>query len=211
MARARTTARKRALNTLYEADEKGEEIIDLLDERLAYPGAQTPLPPYAQEIVRGVASHRRTVDKALEERSEGWDVKRMHVLDRNIARMAAWEIIYNDDVPAKVAIDEALTLAKAYSDDEAPHFLHGLLSAIERDAGQIRLEETEWEQERARLAAREADKAQEAEAETVGEAESSQETDQTERDEPAAGRTDGNPAQGAGEIAGEESEPETQK
>ncbi|MFC2736359.1 transcription antitermination factor NusB [Parascardovia denticolens] len=206
MARARTTARKRALNTLYEADEKGEEIVDLLDERLAYPGAQTPLPPYAQEIVRGVASHRRTVDKALEEHSEGWDVKRMHVLDRNIARMAAWEIIYNDDVPAKVAIDEALTLAKAYSDDEAPHFLHGLLSAIERDAEQIRLEEADWEQEQARLAAQKAEEAAETETvETVEEGESTQEADQANRAE-----QDGQdePAEEAGELADEEGEPE---
>lgn len=135
---ARSTARKRALNTLYEADEKGQEIMPLLEERLVFPGAQTPLPEYAQELVRGVASHRRTIDKAIGEHSTGWDVKRMHALDRNIARIAVWEIVYNDDVPAKVAIDEALSLAKSYSDDEAPNFLHGLLSAVEKDADAVR-------------------------------------------------------------------------
>ena len=77
---ARSTARKRALNTLYEADEKGQEIMPLLEERLVFPGAQTPLPEYAQELVRGVASHRRTIDKAIGEHSTGWDVKRMHAL-----------------------------------------------------------------------------------------------------------------------------------
>ncbi len=150
---ARSTARKRALNTLYEADEKGQEILPLLDERLAFPGAQTPLPAYAQDIIRGVASHRRTIDRAINEHSTGWDVKRMHVLDRNIARIAAWEIVYNDEVPAKVAIDEALGLAKIYSDREAPNFLHGLLSAIERDSESIRTEEQEWQEYRASLAA----------------------------------------------------------
>lgn len=150
---ARSTARKRALNTLYEADEKGQEIMPLLEERLVFPGAQTPLPEYAQELVRGVASHRRTIDKAIGEHSTGWDVKRMHALDRNIARIAVWEIVYNDDVPAKVAIDEALSLAKSYSDDEAPNFLHGLLSAIEKDADAVRQEEAEWQAHRAQLAA----------------------------------------------------------
>ena len=111
---ARSTARKRALNTLYEADEKGQSILSLLDERIAEPGAQTPLPEYAIEIVRGVADNRRDIDGLLNEHSTGWKVKRMHVVDRNILRIAVWEIVYNDDVPDKVAIDEALNLAKQY-------------------------------------------------------------------------------------------------
>lgn len=127
---ARSTARKRALNTLYEADEKGQSILSLLDERIAEPGAQTPLPEYAIEIVRGVADNRRDIDGLLNEHSTGWKVKRMHVVDRNILRIAVWEIVYNDDVPDKVAIDEALNLAKQLCDDDAPSFIHGLLSAI---------------------------------------------------------------------------------
>ncbi len=127
---ARSTARKRALNTLYEADEKGQSILSLLDERIAEPGAQTPLPEYAIEIVRGVADNRRDIDGLLNEHSTGWKVKRMHVVDRNILRIAVWEIVYNDDVPDKVAIDEALNLAKQLCDDDAPAFINGLLSAI---------------------------------------------------------------------------------
>ena len=107
---ARSTARKRALNTLYEADEKGQDILSLLEERIAVPGAQTPLPDYAIDIVRGVAEHRRDIDAKLNECSTGWKTSRMGVVDRNILRIAAWEIMYNDDVPDKVAIDEALGL-----------------------------------------------------------------------------------------------------
>ncbi len=150
---ARSTARKRALNTLYEADQKGQEILALLDERIAYPGAETPLPDYAVEIIRGVAGHRRTIDKALNEHSTGWDVKRMAVVDRNIARIAAWEIVYNDEVPAAVAIDEALHLAKSLSDAESPSFLHGLLSAIEANVSSIKEEEIAWQEMRAKEAA----------------------------------------------------------
>ncbi|KFI71552.1 MAG: transcription antitermination factor NusB [Bifidobacterium merycicum] len=127
---ARSTARKRALNTLYEADEKGQDILSLLEERIAVPGAQTPLPDYAIDIVRGVAEHRRDIDAKLNECSTGWKTSRMGVVDRNILRIAAWEIMYNDDVPDKVAIDEALGLAKTLCDDESPAFIHGLLSAV---------------------------------------------------------------------------------
>ena len=127
---ARSTARKRALNTLYEADEKGQDILSLLDERIKVPGAQTPLPEYAVDIVRGVAEHLSEIDAALDECSTGWKVARMGVVDRNILRIAAWEIMYNDEVPGKVAIDEALGLAKTLCDDESPAFIHGLLSAV---------------------------------------------------------------------------------
>ncbi|NMM99965.1 antitermination factor NusB [Bifidobacterium sp. DSM 109958] len=127
---ARSTARKRALNTLYEADEKGQDILSLLAERIEHPGAQTPLPDYAIEIVRGVADHRADIDGVLNLRSTSWKVNRMAVVDRNILRIGAWEILFNDEVPDKVAIDEALTLAKAFSDPDAPGFIHGLLSAV---------------------------------------------------------------------------------
>lgn len=127
---ARSTARKRALNTLYEADEKGQDILSLLAERIANPGTQTPLPDYAIDIVRGVAEHRGEIDHLLDEHSTGWKVKRMAVVDRNVLRIAAWEILYNDDVPDKVAIDEAISLAKTLSDESSTSFIHGLLSAI---------------------------------------------------------------------------------
>jgi N utilization substance protein B len=130
---ARSTARKRALNTLYEADEKGQDILSLLSERIENPGAQTPLPDYAIEIVKGVAAHRSHVDSVLNEHSSTWQVSRMPVVDRNILRIGAWEIIYNDEIPNKVAVDEALQLAKKLSDYDAPGFIHGLLSAVMDD------------------------------------------------------------------------------
>lgn len=130
---ARSTARKRALNTLYEADEKGQDISSLLAERIAEPGAQTPLPDYAIQIVRGVADEQEGIDKALESHSVKWPLKRMAVVDRNILRIAAWEMLFNDEVPDRVTIDEALSLAKTLSDDDSPAFIHGLLSAICED------------------------------------------------------------------------------
>ena len=138
---ARSTARKRALNTLYEVDEKGQDILSLLAERIEQPGAQTPLPDYAIEIVRGVAENLYRIDSVLDEHSTGWKVKRMGVVDRNILRIAVWEIMFNDDVPNMVAIDEALGLAKTLCDDDSPAFIHGLLSAVSADAGDVQVDD----------------------------------------------------------------------
>lgn len=138
---ARSTARKRALNTLYEADEKGQDILSLLAERIEQPGAQTPLPDYAIEIVRGVVENLYRIDSVLDEHSTGWKVKRMGVVDRNILRIAVWEIMFNDDVPNMVAIDEALGLAKTLCDDDSPAFIHGLLSAVSADAGDVQVDD----------------------------------------------------------------------
>jgi transcription antitermination protein NusB len=130
---ARSTARKRALNTLYEADEKEQDIVSLLEERIAQPGAQTPLPQYAIEIVHGVADHLSDINRTLDEHSTSWPLSRMAVIDRNILRIATWELLYNSEVPSKVAIDEAISLAKTLSEADSPSFVHGILSAIERD------------------------------------------------------------------------------
>ncbi|WP_373312850.1 transcription antitermination factor NusB [Bifidobacterium mizhiense] len=142
---ARSTARKRALNTLYEADEKSQDFLSLLEERKARPGAQTPLPAYAVTIVEGVAEHRRNIDETLQTHSTRWPLSRMHAIDRNILRIAAWEMLYNPDVPDKVAIDEALSLAKTLSDADAPSFIHGVLSALEqeKDEHQARREQAD--------------------------------------------------------------------
>ena len=129
---ARSTARKRALNTLYEADEKDQDIPVLLAERIAHPGAQTPLPDYAVTVVRGVAEHLPEIDRMLQEHSAGWKLRRMAVIDRNILRIAVWEMRFNPEVPGKVAIDEALALAKTYGEAKSPSFIHGVLSAVDR-------------------------------------------------------------------------------
>ena len=142
---ARSTARKRALNTLYEADEKSQDFLSLLEERKVRPGAQTPLPAYAVTIVEGVAEHHRDIDEALQTHSTRWPLSRMHAIDRNILRIAAWEMLYNPEVPDKVAIDEALSLAKTLSDADAPSFIHGVLSALEqeKDEHQARREQAD--------------------------------------------------------------------
>jgi len=131
---ARTKARRRALDVLFEADQKGEDTRDdllaLLAERKQVTVAQGAFPPYAAEIVEGVAAHRVEIDELLRTYSEGWSLERMPGVDRGILRLGVWELLYNDDVPDAVAIDEAVQLAAELSTDESPGFINGLLGRI---------------------------------------------------------------------------------
>ncbi len=125
---ARSKARKRALDVLFEADQRGLDAVTVLAERLRR--ADPPVPEYAVEIVEGVAAHRERIDELLATYAQGWTVDRMPGVDRALLRLSAWELLYNDDVPDAVAIDEAVELARSLSTDESPAFVNGLLARL---------------------------------------------------------------------------------
>ncbi len=135
---ARSKARKRAVDVVYEADQRalttGEPVVralgTMLRERLVHPGAQTSLPEYAVEVVEGVTAQLPGIDEALSTYSQGWTLDRMPAVDRAILRVGAWEVLHNDDVPDAVAIDEAVQLATDLSTDDSPSFVNGLLGRI---------------------------------------------------------------------------------
>lgn len=127
---ARTKARKRALELLFEAEQRGLNVGTLLEERIAAPTTQHPLPEYAVELVRGVLDHWAAIDEALTTWSQGWSLDRMAAVDRAALRIAAWEIVWNDAVPDGVAISEAVNLVRDLSTDDSPRFVNGLLSRI---------------------------------------------------------------------------------
>lgn len=132
---ARTKSRKRALDILFGADLRELPIADLLDEE-AGRAAATPQResswPYARQIVEGVESNLTAIDAAIVANAHGWSLDRMPVLDRAIARLATWEILYNDEVPDAVAIAEAVESATVLSTEDSAGFLNGLLAAIAR-------------------------------------------------------------------------------
>jgi N utilization substance protein B len=128
---ARSKARKRAVDVLYEADVRGEDPLELLAERLAQ--ADPPVPEYAVELVEGVTGNRGLIDEVLGEHSEGWTVDRMPPVDRAVLRLALYELIVRDDVPDAVVIDEAVELAKSLSTDESPRFVNGMLGRVLRE------------------------------------------------------------------------------
>ena len=127
---ARTKARKRALDVLFEADQRGLDPLTVLARRIAEPGTQAPVPQYSVDLVEGVVGHLERIDEVLATHSHGWTVARMPAVDRSLLRVGAWEILYNDDVPDAVAVSEAVALAEELSTDESPSFVNGLLARI---------------------------------------------------------------------------------
>jgi|SRR5579875_2268765 len=125
---ARSKARKRALDVLFEAEVRGEPVLDLLNERVA--DADPPVSPYAVELVRGVQAHRDRIDELLSTYAEDWTLARMAAVDRNTLRIGAYELLWADDVPDGVAISEAVALARDLSSDASPAFVNGLLAKL---------------------------------------------------------------------------------
>ena len=125
---ARSKARKRALDVLFEAEVRGEPVLDLLDQRLAQ--ASPPVGEYAAQLVRGVQAHRERIDELLSEYAEGWALDRMPIVDRNVLRIGLYELLWANDVPDAVAISEAVLLARDLSTDASPAFVNGLLGRL---------------------------------------------------------------------------------
>jgi transcription antitermination protein NusB len=125
---ARTKARKRAVDVLYEADIRSGDRLTLLRERLA--DETPPVPEHTVRLVEGVAEHATRIDELIDTHASGWSIDRLPDVDRAILRMAVFELLWADDVPDAVVIDEAVELAKALSTDDSPAYVNGVLGAI---------------------------------------------------------------------------------
>lgn len=128
----RTAARRAALALLYTSEITEEYATDIAEEGRALEEAG-PLTDYAKQLVRGVESHVATIDKELAASSENWAVQRMPIVDRSILRLAVYEMMFVDEVPVSVAINEAIELAKDFGgEDESPRFINGVLGRVAR-------------------------------------------------------------------------------
>jgi N utilization substance protein B len=125
---ARTKARKRAVDVLYEAELRGRDRLDLLRERL--PDAEPPIPEHTVRLVEGVAEHAARIDALIDAHATNWSLERLPDVDRAILRMAVFELLWVQDVPDVVVIDEAVELAKTLSTDDSPAYVNGVLGAI---------------------------------------------------------------------------------
>lgn len=128
----RRQARRTALDILYQADITGADPETVLVDWRA---ADRAVPSFAGELVAGVAEHQPEIDLLLEEHSEGWTVARMTALDRSILRVAVFELLHRPDIPASVAISEAVEAASELSADESRRYVNGLLGRISRELG----------------------------------------------------------------------------
>jgi transcription antitermination protein NusB len=132
---ARSKARKRALDVLFEAELRGSPVLELLAERINW--GDPPVPEYAAELVRGVTVHSAQIDELLAEYAEGWTLERMPAVDRNVLRIGVFELLWAPDVPDGVAISEAVLLAQDLSTDGSPTFVNGLLAKIAKQKPSI--------------------------------------------------------------------------
>jgi transcription antitermination protein NusB len=135
---ARSKARKRALDILFEADLRGLPTLALLSERQSL--GDVPVQPYAAELVRGVASHSQRIDELISWNLVDWTLERMPAVDRNILRIGVYELLWASDVPDGVAISEAVTLAEDLSTDNSPAFVNGVLARLKAEKPTLSLD-----------------------------------------------------------------------
>jgi len=138
---ARSKARKQSLDLLYESDIRGKASLDLLVLRdIVEEGPDArPIRDYTKVLITGVDANKRKIDELISTYAQGWDMDRLPAVDRNILRLGIYELLWQEDVPDGVAIDEALALAKELSTDESSGYIHGVLGRIASIRGDLNL------------------------------------------------------------------------
>jgi N utilization substance protein B len=133
---SRTKARKRALDALFAADLTKESAIATLkrtESESRERESQVAIFDYAETLVNGYLNNQDRIDSRLQGLAEGWTLERMPNVDRAILRIAAWELLYNEEIPSEVAIAEAVALASELSTEESPKFINGILARLAKD------------------------------------------------------------------------------
>jgi len=125
----RREARELVLQVLYEQEFVDTPLVEMLAEREVNGQEQ-----YVEETLRGVVEHLPDLDGTITRYALGWRVERLAVLDRNILRLGLYELLYAPEIPAEVAIDEAIELAKKYGTDNAQSFINGILDRVWKDS-----------------------------------------------------------------------------
>lgn len=125
---ARSKARKRALDVLFESEVRGLPVGGTLADRVA--DNDPPVNEFTVALVEGVAKHIDVIDDLLETHSVGWSLDRMPAVDRNILRIGTYEMLFDEQVPDVVAVSEAVAMARDLSTDESPAFVNGLLARL---------------------------------------------------------------------------------
>lgn len=126
---SRRAARERILKLLFQKDFRSISWSELLTE-------QPTDDHYVREVIQGLESKCSEIDKLIAEKAEGWRLERLHSVDRNILRLAIYELCYREDVPPQAIIDEAVELAKKYSGEHSPVFINGILDRIWKERAQ---------------------------------------------------------------------------
>ena len=130
MSAARSKARIRAVEILFEAEQRDESIQAALNRRRD--NSTSKINSYTVDILEGFHDRAEDIDEFLETYSQGWTLDRMPAVDRNVLRVGAWELLYNDEIPDAVAVSEAVAVARQLSTDDSPRFVNGLLGRLQK-------------------------------------------------------------------------------
>ena len=125
---ARSKARKRALDVLFESEQRGVDVLQTLAGRVE--AADPPVSEFTVELVEGVVAHRDRIDELLTTYSQGWSLDRMPAVDRAVLRLGTFELLWLEDVPDAVVVDQAVELARSLSTDDSPGFVNGVLGRL---------------------------------------------------------------------------------
>ena len=128
--RKRTHSREIVLQVLYQLEVRGNEVLDEIDTFCREQGKETAISDFAIILAKGCIHKMKAIDQKIAQLSEHWDLHRMPVVDRNVLRLACYELFYMDDIPPKVSINEAIDLAKKYSTEKSGLFVNGILDKI---------------------------------------------------------------------------------
>lgn len=126
---ARGRARRRALEILFEAEQRHATPLEALQRRRDY--TDQTINPYTTAILDGVITHQEQIDELLAQYAHGWTLERMLGMDKSILRMGAWELLFNDEMPDGAAVNEAVNMAREYSNDDSPSYVNGVLGRLQ--------------------------------------------------------------------------------
>jgi N utilization substance protein B len=134
----RRKARVGALQALYEVDSVGHDVAEVLERQMEDEPLEEESAIFMKELVEGVLSNEGDIDGVIEIYAPAWPVAQMALIDRNILRLAIFEILFNNKVPVKVVINEAVELAKTFGGDNTPKFINGVLGTVSAQSGKKR-------------------------------------------------------------------------
>jgi N utilization substance protein B len=129
----RRRSREFALQVLYQLEITKQDALEAMVQLRENFSPEEGEDEFTKRIVLGVMEHRQEIDRLIEERSENWRLERMTIIDRNILRIAIFELLYCSEIPPKVTLNEAIDLGKRYGSDESGSFINGILDRIQNE------------------------------------------------------------------------------
>ncbi len=126
---SRGRARRRALEILFEAEHRNTTPLSALQRRREY--TDQTINTYTAQIIDGVITHQEQIDELLAQYAHGWTMERMLAMDKSILRLGAWELLFNEEMPDAAAVNEAVNMAREYSNDDSPGYVNGVLGRLQ--------------------------------------------------------------------------------